>query len=195
MSPSRKKLIADTLRYLKEQPFFEAPLAWQTTASVTPAPPKPAPPKLPPAPKPPIKATPTPIAQESKAPNLSLLEKHLPHIKIKQAPLTPPTEVVILATRKEDLPFLQGLAQAIQARFCKVRLLDTHVLDAQKSWDTLFASASSWLILSQRTDLPPCVPPERVILLASIETYQNNTQIKQALWSSLCQSLSTPKSP
>jgi len=200
-------LTRDVSDYLREQPHFDSPLSFEkktpkpAKAIATAPAQKPIAVKTAPSPKPAAKKSPPPLPEAKKlaepAPsNLSLLEKHLPHVKLKNTPPPAPSSgVAILVENKEGLPFLKNLASAIQSRFCKVKLIDVNVLDQKQSWQTTFEGNPYSLILSQRKQLPEFLPKERVILLASIETYQNNTESKKALWSSLCQKLTTHKSP
>jgi len=183
-------LIHDTSTFFQTGFFFDTPLSLQKVK--TPPPQLVAPPKVmkkAPPPEKPVEKQPTPVKKPAAPPRSTLMEKHLPHVEFL-AETPPPPQVAILVADREDLPFLKGLASAIQSRFCPVKLLDTEVLKKRGGVDAFFSENRFSLILS-REELSL---KEQVILLASIETYQKNTDRKKELWSSICQKLSSPKS-
>lgn len=175
MSADLLQLVTDTLAFIRED--GPAP-------SFVPA--KQALPKPPvsekiekPQPKATPQVTPSPVKQSSSL--FEKIQKHLPHLKLIQE-IPPMKQVALVVFNKEDLPFLKTLKRAIQTRFCPVKWIDGSKSDQIANWDQFE------LVLSQKQ-----VPAQRQIVLASIATYQNNTEQKKLLWSTLCHYLS-PKS-
>ena len=88
-------------------------------------------------------------------------------------------QVALVLFSQEDLPFLKNLKSAIEKHHCPVKLIHG---DQKVDWD------SFELVITQKD-----VGAKRQIVLASIASYQNNTEQKKSLWSKICSHLS-PKS-
>ncbi|MBS0630051.1 MAG: hypothetical protein JSS30_07525 [Verrucomicrobia bacterium] len=170
MSADLLQLVTDTLAFLgrdlqkKNQPVSQKPVILPPKQSM---------------PLQPKEATPPPPAQLKKelSPLLDKIKKHLPQLHL--VPTTPVMRrVAIVVANPEDIPFLSNLKNAIEKFHCPVKMLEKDV----ENWEQFE------LVISQRD-----LPAKRKILLESIATYQNNTEQKKLLWSTICQHLS-PKS-
>ncbi len=173
MNADLVQLVSDTLSFLRQDlkvtptPPPVKPVIIRAKASAS-------------APVPAPKQPPSPVAAAPKKELPSLLDKirkHLPHLQL--IPAIPVLRcVAIVVANQEDLPFLKNLKNAIEKHHCPVKMIQGDV----ENWDQFE------LVISQRE-----VPAKRKILLESIATYQNNTEQKKLLWSTICNHLS-PKS-
>lgn len=162
-------LVSDTLSFIREDNLVivTPPVPKKPVVVVTPS--KPAPIAIVPKPEPSL---------PKELPSLLIkIQKHLPHLKLIDT-IPAMRQVALVVFHKEDLPFLKNLKSAIEKHHCKVLLIEGHVMD----WEQFV------LVITQKD-----VGAKRQIVLASIATYQNNTEQKKLLWSSICNHL-LPKS-
>ena len=89
-------------------------------------------------------------------------------------------QVALVSFFPEDLPFLKNLKSAIEKHHCPVKLIQG---EQKINWDFFE------LVVTQKD-----VGAKKQIVLASIATYQNNTEQKKVLWSSICNHLSSKSS-
>lgn len=158
MSSDLLKLVSDTLSFIREDNLVivTAPVPKKPVVVVAPTP-KPEP-------------APIPTPKQELPSLLSKIQKHLPQLKLIQT-IPSMRQVALVAFNKEDLPFLNNLKSAIEKHHCPVKLIEGQ----GKDWDQFV------LVISQRD-----VGAKRQIVLESIATYQNNTEQKKLLWSSIC---------
>jgi hypothetical protein len=173
MSSDLLRLVSDTLSLFREDTKWIAP-------APTPVPKKP---EI-------VQAAPTPPPQQPKEPPqqvpkkeipsiISKIQKHLPHLQLLQTiPLM--KQVALVSFFPEDLPFLKNLKSAIEKHHCPVKLIQG---EQKLNWDAFT------LVIAQKD-----VGAKKQIVLASIATYQNNTEQKKVLWSSICNHLSSKSS-
>lgn len=171
MSSDLLRLVSDTLSLFKEDTKWIAPAPKKpeiVKAAPTPTPP-PQQPKEPP-PQVPKKELPSIIGK---------IQKHLPHLQLIQT-IPSMRQVALVVFFPEDLPFLNNLKSAIEKHHCPVKLIQS---EQKLNWDAFT------LVIAQKD-----VGAKKQIVLASIATYQNNTEQKKVLWSSICNHLSSKSS-
>lgn len=164
------RLVSDTLLFLKEDTNWVAPEPKKV--EIVRAPPPPQQQTKEPLP------VPAPIQQKQTPSILSKIQKHLPHLQLIE---TIPTmrQVALVVFFPEDLHFLKNLKSAIEKHHCPVKLIQGETLN----WNAFE------LVITQKD-----VGAKKQIVLASIATYQNNTEQKKVLWSSICNHLSSKSS-
>ncbi len=164
------QLVSDTLTHIKETSFISLP---PPVIAESP-PPKPLQSQEPKA----IVKVPAPQKPPPQILIYDKIKKHLPHIKLIQE-IPKPYQVAVVAFHQGDLAFLKNLAKAIQEHFCTVKLLDGNKISSSEDWKQFH------LVITQKK-----LVADKQILLETIATYQNNTQQKKLLWSTICQHLS-----
>lgn len=164
MSSDLLKLVSDTLSFIREDNHIIVTAPIPKKPVVVAAPPKPV--SVAPLPKP----EPAPTQKQELPSLLAKIQKHLPHLKLIQT-IPAMRQVALVVFNKEDLPFLNNLKNAIEKHHCPVKLIES----PDKDWDQYV------LVITQKD-----VRAKRQIVLESIATYQNNTEQKKLLWSSIC---------
>lgn len=185
-------LIQDTKQLIARQlpPKQEPQLKQQAPTTLLP---KPVVEKKPPQvaeapPKTPPKQIEAPSQGEDMA-ILTLIGKHLPHLKLIDPQAASSLPVGILVFDEKELPFLKNLAGAIQKGLCPAKLIDAGKLLAEGKWDSFFREKRYSLLLTQKNG--PATYP--LIPLLSSDEYAAKPDEKKKLWALLCQTLS-PKS-
>lgn len=173
MNTDLLKLVSDTLLFIKEE-TYRTTLAPKKTIAL---PAKPAA-QPQPQPTPPLSSSPAPPPKKDPPSIFCKIQKHLPHLRLVQT-IPAMRQVALVYFSQEDLPFFKNLKTAIEKHHCPVKLIHGE----QKLSLDIFE-----LVITQRD-----IGAKRQIVLASIASYQNNTEQKKILWSQICSQL-LPKS-
>ncbi len=179
MNDPVRALIRDTCSYLKQEGHLKG--------KKTPPPPpkkeaiqKPVvkPPPIPP-PMPIPEPSLPPLPKEENTTFFATIQKHLPHLRlIKDVPQM--GKVAIVYEREEDHPFLQKLGKAIESRFFPVEIHRS------------LPHSSYLLVITQKES--ESIELHKQIVLEPIASYENNTEEKKQLWSTICHRLSQKSS-
>lgn len=146
---------------------------------------------FPPKEKTPIELPATLVSTKKDESMLRLIFDHLPHLTIvKEIPSQNQiSEVIIFVKEKNELPFLQNLAKAIQQHFCPVKLIDMQKILALKKENKVFAEKKEALFLLPSSYKETFPKELKGIFLVETKVYAENIEEKKLLWTEICRIL------